>query len=246
MNNNINKPIGPFFLHALAVGVGAFLAQDAQSQSVLYDNTADFQANFIVDNNTIGNEVVLAGSSPMDFISSLTFQFSLVNNGASPLSGSPSGTEEVELTLLQNNGAPFGSTSYLTPNTVLYSSTFLNLKTLGLSTFTQGENLTFNPNVTVPQDFTWVVTFEGVPSTETAGLAIFNAPAGPSVGGNYQDAWYLPGAIGGSGAWSLNVANSGPSLQFGATLTGTAVPEPSTIALGLMGASAFLVRRRKA
>ncbi len=232
----MKKPIGPFFLHVLAVGVVTLLAQSAQSQGVVYQNTTGYAGNFNVDNATAGNEIVLAGSATSDYVSQLSFQFSLVSAGTS---SAPQGSESVELTLYQNNGPVVNG--YKSPGTVLYNSGF---SLIGLTAFSQGQTLTYNNiNTVVPQDFTWAVTFAGVPSTgpnaEHAGLSLYNIGGGPSVGGNFGDAWYNNGS-----AWSLNVSSGGaPSLQFGATVT--AVPEPSTISLGLMGVCGLFARRRK-
>ena len=233
----MNKPTSSLFLHSLAIGIGALLAQNAQSQGVVYNNSTTFAGNFAVNNNQAGNEVVLAGSATSDFISQLQFQFDLVSTGANPFSGTPTGNEQVELTLYKNDGSTVAG--YKSPSTVVYSSGFSTMSSIGLGTFTQGTSLTYNPNVTVPKDFTWTVTFANVPGGESAGLSLYNQPGGPTVGQNFGDAWYNNGS-----GWTLNVANAGePSLQFGAVIT--AVPEPGTISLGLVGACAFLARRRK-
>ncbi len=113
------------------------------------------------------------------------------------------------------------------------------MSAIGLSAFTQGQTLTYDPDVSVPDDFTWTMVFEDVPIGESAGMGLFSEPTGPSVGGNYGDAWINTGS-----GWQLYVASPGnPSLQFGAILE--AVPEPGVIALVVMGACAFLARRRK-
>jgi hypothetical protein len=224
-------------LHGLAVGAVVLLAQNAQSQTTVYNNTAGYNANFNYNNAAAGNEVVLAGSAPSDYISSFAVQFDLINSGASPLAGAPTGNEEVKLDFYVNDGGLVSG--YPSPGTPIWSSDFSTMSTIGLTSFTEGSTLTYNPDISVPKDFTWIVTFENVPAGETAGLGLFSEPGGPSVGGNYDDAWINTGS-----GWALDVASTGnPPMQFGAMVV--AVPEPGTIVLGLMGACAFLARRRK-
>jgi hypothetical protein len=131
---------------------------------------------------------------------------------------------------------------------MLYSSGFT---TLTAFTPASGQTLTYNPDVTVPADFTWTLVFSGVPSGDSAGLSIFNSSTKnvsgiptPAIGGNYNDAWVNSGSFS-SPSWSLiqSASPNNPGLQFGALVT--AVPEPSTIALGVIGACSFLARRRK-
>jgi hypothetical protein len=234
----------PLLLQGLAVGVAAFLAQDARSQSTLYDNATTTQmGNFNYGNAEYGNEVVLAGG-PNDNITTFEVQLDLLNS-SDGTAGTPAGGENVTVNFYNMTG---GASS--TPASVFYSFSS-SLASLGLSSFTQGSTLTLNPNVIVPQDFTWTVTFSGIPGTETAGLGIFNGtPNGsgtpiPNVGNNYNDAWLNTG-----GTWSTHQTSpnvNSPGLQFGALIQGTPtnVPEPSTIALGVIGACAFLARRRK-
>jgi len=228
----------PFFFRTLAAVAAALLAQNAQSQSVIYNNTSGYNGNLNFDNAEAGNEVVLAGSASSDYITQFQVQFDLINSGASPLAGAPTGNEEVEVNFYKNNGAQVSG--YDSPGTLLWSSGFSSMSTIGLSTFSEGQTLTYNPDVVVPDDFTWTLVFENVPDGESAGMGLFSEPAGPSVGGNYSDAWVYTAASG----WQLYVASPGnPSLQFGAVLEG--VPELGTVALGVLGAGAFLAWRRR-
>ncbi len=225
-NKTAKKRGSPLLLQALAVGIVALLVQNAQSQGIVYNNSTTFNGNFNFAAGTqAGNEVVLAGSATSDTITQFQVQFDLTGAGA------PNGGDGVEVQFYANTGATVNG--YASPGTLLYSSGFSSL-----TSFTSGSTLTYSiPNVVVPKDFTWTLVFEGVPAGEAAGLGLFG-PA--TVGGNYHDAWVNNGS-----AWVLDVATGTgtPALEFGATLT--AVPEPSTIALGVIGACAFLARRRK-
>jgi hypothetical protein len=225
----MNKPPSSLFLQALAVGAVVLLAQNAQSQGTVYNNSTTYNGNFDFAAGTqVGNEVVLAGSGPSYALSTFQVQFNL--NGT----GTPNASDAVKLLLYNNTGGVVQGAN--SPGaTPVYDSGFSSL-----TAFTAGSVLTYTlpANTVVKQDFTWVLEFQGVPSGETAGLGLF----GPTtVGFNYHDAWENSGS-----GWALDVAGTGnPALEFGAVITATAVPEPSTIVLGVMGACAFLARRRK-
>lgn len=218
----------PYFVHALSVGAVALLCQNAQSQSLVYNDTSTYSGdNFNFDSGvagtvSAGNEIVLAAAN--DVITQFQVQIDFTGTGT------PTGTVDVQFA--NNNGATYNG--YATPGSILWDS---GSSALGSFSSAAGEVLTYTvPSVTVPKDFTFVVNFNGLTSTEIAGLSIFG---NTTVGQNYNDAWVNTGA-----GWVLQKATgSDPALQFGATLT--AIPEPSTIALGVMGACAFLARRRK-
>ena len=214
----------------MSVGALAFLCQNAMSQN-LYDDTASYTgANFNFGTSagtaSAGNEVVLSGSSA-NTVNDFQVQIDFTGTGT------PTGTVDVGFYL--NNGAPFNG--YATPGTQLWDA-----GATALTSFTTGggEKLDYAipGGVVVPQDFTYVVTFSGLTATEVGGLSIYG---NTTTGLNYNDAW-----VNTAGSWSLEAAGSGqPAPQFGATMTGTTVPEPSTIALGVMGACAFIARRFK-
>jgi hypothetical protein len=246
--------ISTLFLQGLALVVTGLLAQNAQSQTTLYNNSGQagagtYEGNYNYGNGEVGNEVVLAGG-PWDQLNTFQLQFDVVN-AANGTSGTPTGLATEFLTVnfysMTGPGGVPGQSFYT------YSA---SLQSLGLSTYTQGETLNLTPTgVVVPQDFTWTVTFSGVPNSENAGLSIINGtPNGsgvpvPKVGFNYNDAWVNAGNANWSAVQTSPTIGGpdNPGLQFGALITGTsmAIPEPSTIALGVIGACAFLARRRK-
>jgi len=257
-----------FFLEGLAVGVAALLAHNAQSQNVLYNNTGGLggtsaqAGDFTYAGTTagtssgeIGNEVVLKGGTAgaytgqADYISSFEVQYFL--NGTTFSGSSP----EVTLNFYQMTGpVTANSAGQPTPVQIFTDGPFpLSAFTANLSGPDQTLTWTL-PNIAVPADFTWTIAFSGIgASGMNAGMSIFNGPTQtisghsvpvPAVGGNYNDAWQLSG-----GNWSLQQSGSGipagVGLQFGTLIEGTAVPEPSTIALGVIGACTLLARRRK-
>lgn len=242
------------FLQGLAAGVVAILAQTAQGQ-IVYNNTgqdggtSSQVGNYSFGNNgnqQVGNEIVLGTGVGVYDITSFAVQFFLSGTTLS-------GNEQVTLSFYYNQGN--GSVSgYNAPSKTAFWTS--GATTLSSFTSASGGVLVYTPDVTVTDpDFTWTLTFSGINdgvTGETAGLSIFNSkntvggvPV-PSTGANYNDAWVNNG-----GTWSLVQTSpnpDNPGLQFGAiaqTGTPVTVPEPSTIALGVLGACGFLARRRK-
>jgi hypothetical protein len=234
VDKNMKNRFTPFFVSALSVGAVALVCQNAQAQTDLYDNTTTTYsgANFNFDSGlpgtaSAGNEVVLTGVGATAYtVSQFAVQIDFTGTGT------PTGSVDVQF--LQNDGVAFNG--YNSPSTVLWDA-----GSTALTSFSTGggEVLTYTvPNISVPQDFTYVVSFSGLSATEVAGLSIYGTA---TVGQDHNDAW-----VNTAGSWSLVQAGAGePSPQFGAQIKGTVVPEPSTIALGLMGACGFLARRRK-
>jgi len=232
------------FLQGLAAGVVAILAQSVQGQ-VIYNNTgtdggtSSQVGNYSFGNggnSEAGNEIVVGNGVSSYDITSFALQFFLTGTTFS-------GTPTVTLNFyLNNSSTTFNGNP--DPGTRIYSSTY----TATAFTPASGSTLTFTPDVTVPADFTWTVSFSGVPAGDSAGLSIFNSSTVngsgvpiPATGGNYNDAWVNTGS-----GWSLVQSTpnpNNPGLQFGAIAQ--AVPEPGTITLGVLGACGFLARRRK-
>jgi len=231
-----------FSLGAVAVGAIALLAQNGQSQTVEYNNTSTFTGDFNYGNAQAGNEVILASSSSGAEITSFSFQYDFLNSTLGT-TGTPAGGETATLSFY-NNWGPSGAQK-VSGYTVPQSPALFNSVAVPISGgFTSGSTALFTiangglpaNGVDVPQIFTWTVTFAGIGASENAGLALFGTT--PSVGNNYNDAWYnTAGSV--SPAWQLDVASAGnPALTFGAQVS--AVPEPSSIGLFAMGSIGLL------
>jgi len=242
MNNRVTH-----LLRAITMGSAAFLAQSALSQVVGYNNTTTYSGDFFnyADptpnpgnyNGEAGNEIGLTGSLSSYTITAFDVQFDFLNSSLTT-TGTPAGGETVDLTFYQNNGSIVDG--YPSPSTVLYTTGAVPFSTAGINGFTTGQSLNDTGlSVTVPQDFTWTVTFGGLTAGETAGLAVYG-PA--TVGDNSGDSW-----VNTTGGWTLEVNAPGEPfpLEYGAEAFVTAVPEPSTVALGVAGAFALLAARRK-
>jgi hypothetical protein len=239
MNNRTMR----FSLGALAVGAITLVAQTGQSQNAYNNGNASGSTgtDFNFNNAQAGNEIILAGSTAGDDITSFTFQYDFLNSTLGT-TGTPAGGETAVLSFY-NNWGPTGATKvagYTVPQSpALFTSAPVSIA----GGFTTGQNITFTGangglpagGVDVPQIFTWTVTFTGIGASENAGLALYNPP---TTGQNYNDAWYNSAGPT-TPNWQLDVASSGGTpLQFGATVT--AVPEPSTLGMFAMGSIGLL------
>jgi hypothetical protein len=104
--------------------------------------------------------------------------------------------------------------------------------------------LAMNTQLQLPSNFTVVFSFSGISSLNTFGFQLFNPPA---VGTNYGDYWVNNGTEL-SPNWGL-YTNSVGSSALGMQLVGSPdpVPEPSVIAMGVVGGllMAHMIRRRR-
>jgi hypothetical protein len=203
----------------------------------LYQDSTSFQsANLNLGNAQLGNEIDLASGAPNDWITSFSFQYDFI---ATSKYASPTGNETADVTFYENNGPVIDG--YKSPGSEVYSSGPINIGGAG---YTPGYTIDFfksdingGAGVVVPQDFTWTVTFAGLTSCETAGLALYS-PA--TVGNNYNDAWI-------NDSWGLYTAISNqPALDFGSVFNGCAttnnvssVPDSSCLPVSVLSVMAM-------
>jgi hypothetical protein len=239
----MNKPTNTL-LSILAVGATTLIAGSAYGQVLYSDSTTPTGGLFANSGDwEVGNEVLLnsaPGSS--DLITDLKFQFDATGSTLANLTGN----ETVQLVLYKNDGSPVPPSGALAPSTVLFQSAAYTLSQLGITATTfssvpqeQGITLDFQQSdlgggVTVPEDFTWAVKFGDVAANESFGLSTY---APPTVGANYMDAWVNTGS-----GWNLDVANAGlPSLEFGAIISTSSVPDNASTLMLLGSAITGLV-----
>ena len=153
------------------------------------------------------------------------------------LSPNANGNETAQVRFYANDGSWNGQVNG-TPGTLLYDS--------GTVSLSIGDNNGFNTidianlAINVPNNFTWTILFGGVDPIETLGVLFYDPP---TVGSSYNDFW----ARTADGSWALNTfpAANGQVANFGAQVT--AIPEPGTVALAMVGGLIWLgvaARRR--
>ena len=147
----------------------------------------------------------------------------------------PRSDRTVTLRIYAMDGAPSpGSYGNPTPGTLLYESTQL-LDPSGTLVF----DLTNNGQpLYAPDDIAWTVQFQGPLTEYQTGLWIADEV---QIGSSYSDFWIYDPQQG----WSLYQFANGQPANFAATVL--AVPEPSTIALFLIGFGgiAWIARKRR-
>jgi hypothetical protein len=210
-------------LKCLAVS-SALLPLSTLGQSIVYDNSlTDLNRTYIPtspNGTEFGDEINLAGTDRV--VTNFKFEYFL---GATA-------NESVQLILHANDGPLITRTNpdnttfqVASPGTVLYTSPVLSLQT----GFQTAEASGFS--VTVPDTLTWTVTFNGIDSGEIAGLRVYDPP---TIGSSFSDFWQKN-----NGTWNTYLFDNpaGPA-NFAARVT--AVPEPTTLGLGLLAGLSFL------
>jgi hypothetical protein len=208
------------------------------ADTTLYSNTNQVPSGYLSGAaNEIGDEIVLADNGTGSTINSFSFSF---------YNDAPDNTATLSVFLYANTGVA-SSTGPLTPSaTPIWTESFLipNAPT-GYSVDLTGD--AGLAGTAVPSDFTWAVEFSGLGGND-AGLIV--STAAPDIGGNYSPYWLNLGTSG-TPNWVLATNNAFSSVNFLATIGGTAnppapTPEPSSMALmglGIAGLAGFLKRK---
>jgi hypothetical protein len=210
----------------LAVAFAALASLSAKAQGTFaYDNTTGYE-NLVTSQGPveIGDEINL-NTGPATLTD---FQFEYNYNGA----GSPTGV------LRMYDKAANG-----TPGTLLFQSSAFPVQ----NGFHQG--MVNNLSLSVPGTLVWTVQFSGLGAGENAGLLFYNGVPLTGPGSSFDDHWEFTTETGNAVPhWVLMDTPGGVIDNFGARVTTTAVPEPTTIGL-LIGGAALIgaaARRRKA
>lgn len=212
---------------------GIFIGASAIYADPVYNNGVSYTGEYLNPGpNEVGDEIILGGTARTP----TTFEFEYYGLNFS-------GNEQFEVRFYLNNGASLGNNTFL-PSTVFYDSgvqTLLppvdpsnrNTYLLDISSITTSDGL-------LPDRFTWSVQYFGVSGGETVGVSLYNPPV---VGISENDYWFNNGST-----WELRTNNvAGTAINFGAILSASAVPEPSTYVLAILGGICgfALVSRRK-
>jgi hypothetical protein len=205
--------------------------------ATIYNNsTNDLAIRFNPGTSEIGNEIILAG--PARYLTDFSFEYW----GLSSNPNSFAGAIQARVEFYQNNGPLFNG--YASPGTSFYDSGWFSVPSpTPRSTFVFsvaggdfGSGGLFLP---VVSNMTWTVQFQGMGLGDSVGVDLYGPP---TVGANYGDFWQRVGT-----SWTLmNNSLTPPNASFAADMIAVVVvPEPSTLALSVLGGLGLLVVGRR-
>jgi hypothetical protein len=140
-----------------------------------------------------------------------------------------------------NNGPAFNG--YATPGTSFYNSDWFPVPApTPRSTFVfsvAGGDFNSVPLLLPTSDMTWTVQFQGMGLGDSVGVDLYGPP---TVGQTFGDFWQRIGT-----SWTLmNNSLTPPYASFAADMMAVAVvPEPSTMALSVLGGLGLLIVARR-
>jgi hypothetical protein len=197
---------------------------------VIYANTNnDLNLRFNPGTYQVGNEINVLGGFP--HLTGFSFEY-WGTNTASPTSFA--GSIQAEVRFYLNDGTQFNG--YATPGTMFYDSGLFAVSTpTSRSTFVFDESDFYGGSIFIPggaTSFTWTVQFSGMGATDSVGLDIYGPPG---VGSDFSDYWENQGS-----GWALKTNSLSSTMSFGSLVTAD-VPEPSSLALSILGGLGFFV-----
>jgi hypothetical protein len=219
----------------VAISVLCFgLAMPLSAATIYNNSTNDLTLRFDPGMNQVGNEIILAGTDR--YLTDFSFEYW----GTSLHPGTFSGTIQADVQFFLNDGTPFNG--YASPGTSLFNSGWFSVPApTDRNTFdfsiADGD---FGPGglfLPVESNMTWTVQFRGMGAGDSVGVDLYGPP---SVGQAYGDYWDL-----GPTGWALMTNSAAPPYaNFSADMVAT-VPEPSSIALSVLGGMGLLIMVRR-
>ena len=257
-------------IFAATLALLLFTVLSVQAQTLIYDNGVngnDMGKYLSMTNGQITGQEILPALGSTPYLNEFNFEFYSANTF---LANSVS----VDVQFFNNNGTP-PFNGYATPGSLFYDSGWIGLVApqdtanggsgdpghvqvwdfqwqdlyggaAGFNdSFPYTPALAMNTQIALPSDFTVVFTFTGLDPANNFGLELFY-PNGN--GTNYGDYWVNSGTEL-SPTWALYTNSAAYPSGIGMQFSGTAdpTPEPSVIAMGVMGGllMTHLIRRRK-
>ena len=197
--------------------------------ATIYDNTVnDLTTRFHTGMLEAGDEIILASTER--YLTNFSFEYFGTNTAGSL---SFSGTVQARVRFYENNGDLFNG--YAMPGTNFYDSGWFDVSATPRSTvdFTAGSDFpTGGLFMPVASNMTWSVQFQGMGANDDVGVDLFSPP---TVGGNTPDYWQNTGS-----SWALETNSL--AVDFASKFE--AAPEPSTVAISVVGIGIFLATRR--
>ena len=220
----------------LALSVLCFGLTLPLTAATIYNNsTNDLAIRFNPGTSEIGNEIILAGTDR--YLTDFSFEYW----GLSSNPNSFAGAIQARVEFYMNNGVLFNG--YATPGTSFYDSGWFSVPApTPRSTFVfsvQGGDFNRVPLLLPASDMTWTVQFQGMGLGDSVGVDLYGPP---TVGQTFGDFWQRIGT-----SWTLmNNSQTPPYASFAADMMAVAVvPEPSTLALSVLGGLGLLVVARR-
>jgi hypothetical protein len=207
------------FLYA-AFFAGVVTSQLSAATTIFNNSVNDLNLRFNPGTYEVGDQVTnLAGTDRL--ITGFSFEYWGTNTANPSVFSS---TVHAEVRFYLNNGATFNG--YASPGTMFYDSGLFAVSPTSRATIVFDAS-DFGGGVFLNgESFTWTVQFSGMGGTDSIGVDLYNPP---TVGSDYPDYWENQGS-----GWALRTNSLTSTMNFAAVVTAT-VPEPSAIALSLLG-----------
>lgn len=226
--------------------VGALaLGLSANAGTLFQNNSNDLSTRFQDGSFEFGDQIILASPGGA-YITNFSFEYYGIGGG---VNGAFSGNVTVDVRWYLNNGKPTAS-GYATPGTLVYDSLPVNLvptsrSILDFSTATGDFPIVAPPGTNgwfVPgNQLTFTVQFSGMGSGDQVGVDLYSPP---TVGNMFTDYWQNNGTQANPN-WLLLENVNGTPIDIGQDWMGTPVPEPSALALSLVGGLGLFMAVRR-